>query len=178
MITLRKAKSDDDIREIARLADVIWHEHFTPIIGAGQVEYMLDKFQSYEAIANAVKNDGYVYYMAFDGELDKGELVGYVGAKPEAEGLFLSKIYIRADHRRKGLATALLDLASYDYRNKDYMYLTVNKHNDIAVNSYKALGFYVEKELVTDIGNGFVMDDYVFKIDMKDYLKRKCHSGK
>ena len=38
------------IQEISNLASVIWHEHFTPIIGIQQVEYMLEKFQSFHAL--------------------------------------------------------------------------------------------------------------------------------
>ena len=42
--TIRKAETNEDLQEIAALADVIWHEHFTPIIGKEQVEYMLSRF--------------------------------------------------------------------------------------------------------------------------------------
>ena len=34
--TIRKAETNEDLQEIAALADVIWHEHFTPIIGKEQ----------------------------------------------------------------------------------------------------------------------------------------------
>ena len=54
-----------------------------------------------------------------------------------------------------------------EYSHKDYMYLTVNKQNTNAINTYKTLGFSLWQEQVADIGNGFVMDDYVFKYDLK-----------
>ena len=47
---IRPAKSDSEIQDIAILAEEIWHQHFTPIIGKEQVDYMVDKFQSYPAI--------------------------------------------------------------------------------------------------------------------------------
>ena len=162
MISYRKAETDADIRAIADLANVIWHEHFTPIIGAEQVEYMLEKFQSYEAISAAVKNDGYTYYMAED----KHGLAGYLGAHAEADNVFLSKIYVEKSHRRKGIATSLLDMVKRDFSDKDYMWLTVNRNNDIAVATYNALGFKLWREQVSDIGSGFVMDDYVFRYDL------------
>ena len=163
MINYRKAETDADIRAIADLASVIWHEHFTPIIGIEQVEYMLKKFQSYEAISDAVKNDGYTYYMAEDGR----ELAGYLGAHPDANNVFLSKIYVERSHRRMGMASAMLDAVKRDFADKDYMWLTVNRNNDIAVATYNALGFELWREQVSDIGNGFVMDDYVFRYDLK-----------
>ena len=46
---------------------------------------------------------------------------------------------------------------------KKRVYLTVNKHNDHAVEVYKKTGFVIAKEAVTDIGNGYVMDDYIFE---------------
>ncbi|NCB47474.1 GNAT family N-acetyltransferase, partial [bacterium] len=33
----------DDAAELAGLAETIWREHYTPIIGAEQVEYMLER---------------------------------------------------------------------------------------------------------------------------------------
>ena len=59
--TIRKAETNEDLQEIAALADVIWHEHFTPIIGKEQVEYMLSRFQSYPALQDQVLT-GYEYY--------------------------------------------------------------------------------------------------------------------
>ncbi len=163
MITYRKAENDGDIRAIAQLADVIWHEHFTPIIGEKQVDYMLEKFQSYEAIADAVKNDGYIYYMAED----NGALAGYLGARAEEDNVFLSKIYVERSHRRHGIASAMLDMVKRDFPDKDYLWLTVNRNNEPAVATYNALGFKVWREQVTDIGSGFIMDDYVFRYDLK-----------
>ena len=46
---------------------------------------------------------------------------------------------------------------------KSRIYLTVNKHNDHAVKVYKNTGFTVSNKVITDIGNGFVMDDYVME---------------
>lgn len=39
--------------------------------------------------------------------------------------------------------------------------LTVNKHNKNTIDAYLKYGFKVAYEDVTDIGSGFVMDDYI-----------------
>ena len=44
-LQITSVKGKKQIAELAWLADIIWHEHFTPIIGEAQVAYMLDKFQ-------------------------------------------------------------------------------------------------------------------------------------
>ena len=44
-VTIRRVTAPEDVKTLAALADEIWHQHFTPIIGEQQVNYMLDWFQ-------------------------------------------------------------------------------------------------------------------------------------
>ena len=55
------ARTDGDIQTIASIADEIWHQHFTPIIGEAQVTYMVEKFQSYPALKAQITDNGYEY---------------------------------------------------------------------------------------------------------------------
>jgi N-acetylglutamate synthase-like GNAT family acetyltransferase len=43
------------------------------------------------------------------------------------------------------------------------IYLNVNKHNS-AVEFYLKKGFIKDREMILDIGNGYVMDDYVMRL--------------
>ena len=63
--SLTPVHTDKQIQEISNLASVIWHEHFTPIIGIQQVEYMLEKFQSFHALKEQMET-GYEYFQIFD----------------------------------------------------------------------------------------------------------------
>ena len=97
----KKAETDSQVREIADLAKIIWNEHFTPIIGQKQVDYMVEKFQSYPALKEQLA-DGYEYYQIFD----DGEFCGYTGIHPGKDNrLFLSKLYIKKECRGRHLAT-------------------------------------------------------------------------
>ena len=58
---MEQATTDVALDKIAALANEIWHEHFVPIIGLDQVNYMVGKFQSYPALKDQVK-EGYEYY--------------------------------------------------------------------------------------------------------------------
>ena len=157
--TLRQAKTDSDIQNIAILANEIWHQHFIPIIGEAQVEYMVEKFQSYPAIKSQIENDGYEYYQIFSGHT----MAGYTGIHQENNALFLSKLYIKKDFRGQHLATKALDflIQLCKERRLGKIWLTCNKYNSNTLAVYDHLGFVITDEQVADIGNGFVMDDYI-----------------
>ncbi len=164
MIEIKTANTDDEIRAITDTAAVIWHEWFTPLIGEAQVEYMLDKFQSYRAVKKAVDEDGYCYYYG----TDKEKCVCYCGIHNEGGGrVFLSKLYVMKEYRRRGYAGMMLKHMLNQNPDCREVYLTVNKHNDIAIAVYKAMGFELTDSVVTDIGGGFVMDDYIFTLRIK-----------
>ena len=43
------------------------------------------------------------------------------------------------------------------------MYLTVNKYNELAIRAYVGKGFETIDSVETDIGEGFIMDDFVMQ---------------
>ena len=44
--------------------------------------------------------------------------------------------------------------------------LRVNKSNRIAIAAYERMGFSNQGSIVTDIGSGFEMDDYLMHLDL------------
>ncbi|MEF8941532.1 MAG: GNAT family N-acetyltransferase [Desulfohalobiaceae bacterium] len=152
--------SPDDLQRVQELAEEIWREHYIPIIGREQVEYMLSRFQSVQAIAEQI-GQGYVYYLM----LARGEPAGYLAyvRDPDGESLQLSKIYVRPGERGSGLGKAGLQLVR-DHCLRlglDRIRLTVNKNNSDSIAWYRRMGFEYAGAQVADIGGGFVMDDYV-----------------
>ena len=53
-------------------------------------------------------------------------------------------------------------------RGLSKIWLTVNKYNDGSIAAYEALGMKRVRDQVADIGGGFVMDDYVYEIDVPE----------
>lgn len=160
MTDLLPAHTDKHFKSIEQLARLIWTQHYTPIIGVNQVEYMLDKFQSFDAISNQI-NDGYEYYKIHHND----ELVGYISIKKNDSVLFLSKVYVHADFRGKGIgkmAFNFIEDRAINLKCRSIM-LTVNKYNTNSIAAYKRLGYKIIEEIVIDIGNGYVMDDYKFE---------------
>ena len=162
-IRFTTAAQPGDFDAISRLGAVIWTEHYTPIVGKAQVAYMLEKFQSAASIAAQIAEQQYVYTMARADE----QLVGYAGVQPEADGgLFISKFYILKEFRGHGAGRRLFEHVIRPYARPGgiRIWLTVNKKNTGAIAVYNKLGFTAERELVTDIGEGYVMDDYVMAL--------------
>lgn len=158
-IKILPATADNEIREVAVLANEIWHQHFIPIIGEAQVDYMVEKFQSYPAISKQIKEDGYEYFRIYLDDI----FAGYTGVHAENDALFLSKLYIKKDCRGHRLASHALNylINICKERKLTKIWLTCNKYNDNTLAVYDHLGFKITDEQVADIGNGFVMDDYI-----------------
>lgn len=158
-IKIVKISDENLVSAVEALAYSIWREYFVPIIGSPQVEYMLEKFQSRQAISNQIKKQGYLYYLLED---KNGNRVGYLAVVPQPKELFLSKLYVTAKNRRRGYGRCALEFIETLAREKGLskITLTVNKNNTGSINAYKKLGFVITNSSVTDIGSGFVMDDY------------------
>ena len=155
-MNLERVERPDQIAAVAALAEEIWMQHYVPIIGAAQVEYMLAKFQSAEAIARQIAAEGYEYYLAPN--------EGYLALVPDVakQSMLLSKIYVRAAARGTGLGRALAKFAERRCSELgcNELWLTVNRNNLGSIAFYERMGFRKTQTLVTDIGGGYVMDDW------------------
>lgn len=153
-----------NIKELASLAYEIWHEYWTCILSDAQIDYMVDKFQSEYAINKQLNEENYIYFYI----LSDNKKAGYIGISRKEEYLFLSKLYIKKEFRHKGFGGNAFDFikkyaVSLNYKK---IILTVNKYNRNAINAYNKWGFKTIDSVVTDIGSGFVMDDYIMEYNL------------
>lgn len=165
MLTFQKVTAPEHIAATASLAHEIWNEFFIHIISQGQIDYMLEKFQSAEAMTKQL-SEGYEYYLFMEGDRP----VGYFGVQPqEDKTLYLSKLYLLKAHRGKGYARqAFEEIKAIAARNNlKQIWLTVNIHNEDTIAVYKRFGMTLLRTQVADIGNGYVMDDEVYGYDVK-----------
>jgi ribosomal protein S18 acetylase RimI-like enzyme len=158
--------SQETISAVAMLADTIWNQHFVSIIGREQVDYMLKKFQSAEAIQCQI-DSGYEYYVASQHD----QFVAYLALVPDngKVKVMLSKVYVLQEARGEGVGAQLLEFAKQ--RSLDLgagvLWLTVNRDNEPSIGWYKRKGFIVTREAKADIGNGFYMDDFIMEYELK-----------
>ena len=159
--------------ELAQLAAEIWNEYWPALIGQAQTTYMVEKFQSLPAIRRDMAENAYEYWFVQTAEADEADAtagrrtVGFTGGhvEPATNRFFISKVYLLAAERGKGYASATIRHYERLCRERGLgaMYLTVNKGNELGIRAYRGNGFTVIDAVETDIGQGFIMDDYIME---------------
>lgn len=162
MTEFNRVSTDAELKELSEIANKVWHEFFPCILSNEQIDYMVAKFQSYNAMKNQIKNDNYEYFFI---EVN-GEKAGYTGIKNDGDRLFLSKLYLIKEYRGKGIASSAFEFLKNICRERNLkaIWLTVNKYNENTINVYLKKGFEIIDSKVADIGNGYVMDDYIMQL--------------
>lgn len=152
--------NDKNVHWIPQLANEIWNDTYTKIISKEQMDYMLGMMYNEQAILDSVANGEHWEILKAD-----NIPVGYIHFKEEDHKIFLSKIYLKQDEQYKGLGQLMMnhviDFATN--ADKDSIYLTVNKENKKAIHFYERNGFRNIKAEVFEIGEGYVMDDFIFE---------------
>lgn len=160
MIEFVRLENDEkEIERMSAMATAIVREHFDPLIGKEQNDYMLSLFQTPGAIA-AQLTEGYRYYFV---RKDGGD-IGFTAFYPKQDAMYLSKFYLYRQERAKGYAHAMMEFVESETRKEGLqaVELNVNRFNS-AVKVYEKLGFEIIREEKNEIGHGFIMDDYVFR---------------
>ncbi len=156
-----KIASLQDLPTIQQLAETIWPICYGPIISAEQITYMLDLIYSQDALTTQY-DKGHRFVMAIENNTPIGFASFSQKSTEESSTFRLHKIYVLTTIHKKGVGSFLLDYVCKESKNagSNLLELNVNKYN-IAKTFYDQKGFSILREEVIDIGNGFVMDDYV-----------------
>ncbi len=168
-------KSKVDQQLLAKIAGEIWRGYWPSIIGEAQTEYMIEQFQSFKAIKKYMAKHDYEYWflVATEGDEDdlKKSIVGFTGGRSENDTnrFFISKIYLHPEARGHGYARCVIEFYKdlCFARGHGAMYLTVNKHNELGIRAYKGTGFETIDSVETNIGQGYIMDDYVMELKLQ-----------
>lgn len=162
-------------RMVVELADEIWNEYYPAIIGQEQTTYMLDKFQSLAAIKHDMDFEGHEYWLITSDEAgytgfttEEGRnVIGYACGymAPVEKRYYIGKLYLQKPYRGKGYMVDIDRFLRIKGMGSGMMTLSLrtNKNNELAIAAYKSVGFEIVGEAQTDIGGGFIMDDYVME---------------
>ncbi len=155
--------TEADLEPLIALGKSIWLKHYVPLIGADQVDYMMRQRFTPENLRR--------YLPARDPWLDvlraSGEPIGftsYASAATDRE-MKLEQLYLSPERQGRGLGYKMLkhvEVRASALGCRTLM-LQVNKQNGSSIAFYERAGFVVREEAVFDIGQGYVMDDYVME---------------
>ena len=153
--------NNSQIKELSHFARDVFIDYYIDIIGYDQATYMTDLFLSEKAIRKLMY-EGAIFKII----KTKDNIAAFSEYLKEDRKVFLSKLYVHKDYRHQGLGKILLkDCIDYARENNcDSIYLTVNKNNNDSINIYRHLGFKTIDSVVNDIGNNYVMDDYIMEL--------------
>ena len=166
-ILIKPVDSAQEISVVSDLAHTIWNAHYVSIIGQAQIDYMLEKYQSGEAISHQINEENYEYFLISCA----GKPVGYYAIIEKPGEMFLSKIYVLERERGKGFGRIAINflLSRCRAKNLNIITLTVNKYNLKTIIAYEKMGFEKYGEIVADIGSGYVMDDIMMRLSVTPY---------
>ncbi|MGY3765621.1 GNAT family N-acetyltransferase [Vagococcus vulneris] len=157
MLEKQLVKTNQDIVQLFTILEPIWREVFTPIIGIDQVTYMMTNYQSIDNIKQEIASGAQYFLIRY-----KGENVGYTAYEETDTQIYISKLYLNNSVRGKGLSSQLFDW--YDELGKGkVLHLNVNQGNEQAIKIYEHKGFKRVDERYVDIGEGYIMNDYVYE---------------
>ena len=161
MVTFKEA-SENDIPLIRTLAEKSWKSSYQEILSTEQIDYMLQNMYSAEEILSHLKNPNYHYFIIEDNAVP----AGFIGFENHYEDKTtkLHRIYLLQHFKGKGLGKAALQFLKekVSEASDNRIILNVNKNN-AAQKVYESQGFTVFEEGIFDIGNGYVMDDYLME---------------
>jgi len=156
----------EQLTEVQRLAGVMWRAHYPGIITHEQIDYMLERGYAIDTLAGFLDaSDRGLLLAMVDGDI-AGFAAWYVTEQPDEAKL--DKLYVLQSRQRCGLGGRLIARVEDDARTAGAhtLVLNVNKNNTQAVRAYGKHGFAIRAAVVVDIGQGFVMDDFVMAKDL------------
>lgn len=167
MTDIQKANIEN-IEDIQQIAKRSWPIAFADILPPQQIEYMMEMMYSTAALKRQIEELNHKFYIA---TVDNKK-VGYISVEHNCDGgsrTKIHKLYLLPEYQKMGVGYAMYLCAARETKKQGNktLCLNVNKYNHRAIDFYKRAGFELMKEEVIDIGNGYVMDDYVFEIDIE-----------
>ena len=160
MITISEAGLND-IKIIQEITNITWPITYGEILTKEQLDYMLGLFYSEEALSKQIENKEQLFYLISDSETT----IGFIGIEHNYKNEAITKIhkiYLLPETQGKGYGKIVFEsiekLALEN--NSTALLLNVNRFNT-ALNFYKKLGFEIKETVDIEIGNGYLMEDYV-----------------
>lgn len=151
----------DDVDAVSALARVVWQATYPALISQAQIDVMLDDRYAANQIRPQLDDPAHVWWVA----QQQQKLIGFAHAIVNGTDCKLDKLYVHPDTQRQGIGNRLFQSVKQwaQQRQAHRLWLQVNRGNAQAIAAYLEYGFHIVESRVFDIGNGFVMDDYIME---------------
>ena len=161
MMKITKA-TIENIPLIKEIAEKSWRKHYPGIISSEQIEYMLEQMYSENELKKHFENPNYHYYLLGDEEKTLG-IMGFENHYQE-KTTKLHRIYLLEEAKGKGVGKFAINFLKNKAKESGDLriILAVYKQNS-SYHFYTSQGFKIYEEGVFEIGNGYVMDDYLME---------------
>ncbi|MNK59039.1 Acetyltransferase (GNAT) family protein [compost metagenome] len=150
-----------DISTIQKITNITWPITYGEILSQSQLDYMLGLFYSNEALAKQIENKEQLFYLILDSE----STIGFIGIEHHYKNEAITKIhkiYLLPETQGKGYGKKVFDFIERLALENDSKQLSLNVNRfNTALNFYKKLGFEIKETVDIEIGNGYLMEDYV-----------------
>jgi len=158
--------TEENLPALAELAGVIWRQHYPGIISHAQIEYMLGKMYSLDGLREEIQSNGIRFFRLLVDE----RFVGFASFGPTRESgvVKLHKCYLLPALHGRSYGSLMIQHCEREARQLAMrrIILAVNKHNTKAIAAYQRNGFTVADSVITDFGDGYVMDDFIMAKDL------------
>ncbi|MCR5815448.1 MAG: GNAT family N-acetyltransferase [Ruminococcus sp.] len=154
-----------DIIKTTCLANRIFGQHFTPMMPRQQIDYILDTYNSYNAINERISTGGYKYYSIVCDSRQAG-FFAYVPRLGEA--VEITEIGVIKKQRGKGCCKKALDFIASNARENGAktVKIKIDKKNEMALNAFKALGMQEIGEEQTKLMGDFFVEQVILALDI------------
>ena len=154
---------DSLINDTSKFAKDVFIDYFNNYIGNAQATYMANMFLSSKKIKELI-DSGAIFKIVKEND----KIIGFTEYLIDSDRVFLSKLYVHKDYRHKGIGKLMLNecIEYAKENNLNKIYLTVNKGNKPTIDVYNHIGFKTIDAVVNDIGQGYVMDDYIMELTL------------
>lgn len=159
-MTIEFAQTVEQFAVIEALAQRIVPDFYAAFFAVETAEYLVESGHTAGALAAQAERGSRHFIIDCD-----GDAVGYFSLSVEGTTMQLSHFYVLASWRGRGLGREAIDFIEETARASGVsrIELFVLRENLGAVGMYGRCGFEVAEEVLTRLGNGAVLEDYVMR---------------
>ena len=153
--------TDEYFTSIRTIANEVWPATYGSILSKAQFDFMMEMMYSISSLQLQESAKKHHFILA----IEEGIPLGFASYEFNYNGTQQTKIhklYVLTSQQGKGIGKKLVEFIENEAKQKhqESVGLNVNRFND-AKAFYEKLRFTIQHEEDIDIGNGYLMEDYV-----------------